>query len=52
VYEWLKDGVESGALGLEIVRLRRENIELKFLLAKVVLKLSEAQEKKVSEAVP
>lgn len=46
IYEWLKEGAESGASALEVAKLRRENIELKLLLAEVTLKLSEAQKKK------
>ena len=45
-YEWLKEGAESGASAFEVAKLRRENIELKLLLAEVTLKLSEAQKKK------
>lgn len=44
VYEWLKDGVEGSSL--EVAKLRRENVELKLLVADMVLKLSEAQKKK------
>lgn len=46
VYEWLKNGAESGASALEIAKLRRENQELKLLVADMVLKLSEAQKKR------
>ncbi len=46
IYGWLKEGAESGASALEMARLRRENQELKLLVADMVLKLSEAQKKK------
>jgi transposase-like protein len=46
IYEWLKDGAESGASVLEVTRLKRENQELKLLVADMLLKLSEAQKKK------
>jgi transposase-like protein len=46
IYEWLKDGAESGASALEVAKLRRENQELKLLVADMLLKLSEAQKKK------
>ena len=45
VYEWLKDGVE-GAPSLEVVKLKKENLELKLLVADMLLKLTEAQKKK------
>lgn len=46
IYEWLKDGAESGASVLEVTRLKRDNQELKLLVADMLLKLSEAQKKK------
>lgn len=46
IYEWLKDSAESGASALEIAKLRRENQELKLLVADMLLKLSEAKKKK------
>ena len=46
VYEWLKDGAESGASSLEVAKLRKENLELKLLVAELSLKVSEAQKKK------
>lgn len=46
IYEWLKDGAESGASALEVAKLKRENLELRLLVADMVLKLSEAQKKK------
>lgn len=45
VYEWLKEGIE-GTPSLELVKLKRENIELKLLVADMLLKLSESQKKK------
>ena len=46
VYEWLKDGAEGTPSALEVAKLRRENQELKLLVADMLLKLSEAQKKK------
>ena len=43
IYESLKDVTESSASALEIARLRRENPELKLLVADMVPKLSDAQ---------
>lgn len=45
VYEWLKDGVE-GTPSLEVVKLKKENLELKFLVAELSLRVSRAQKKK------
>ena len=46
IYEWLKDGAESGASALEVAKLRRENLELKLLVAELSLRVSEAQKKR------
>lgn len=46
IYEWLKEGAESGASALEVAKLRRENIELKLLVAELSLRVSEAQKKR------
>lgn len=46
VYEWLKDGAENVPSALEYARLRRENLDLKLLVAELSLKVSEAQKKK------
>jgi transposase-like protein len=46
IYEWLKEGAESGASTLEVAKLRRENIELKLLVAELSLRVSEAQKKR------
>lgn len=46
VYEWLKEGAESIVSPLEVAKLRKENLELKLLVAELSLKVSEAQKKK------
>jgi len=46
VYEWLKDGAEGTHSALAYARLKRENLDLKLLVAELVLKVSEAQKKK------
>lgn len=46
IYEWLRGSVESGPSYAEISRLKKENLDLKLLLAEVTLRLSEAQKKK------
>lgn len=46
VYEWLKGSVESGPSYAELSRLKKENLDLKLLLAEVMLRLSEAQKKR------
>lgn len=45
VYEWLKEGVE-GTSSLEVVKLKKENLELKLLVAELSLRVSVAQKKK------
>lgn len=46
VYEWLKEGAEGIVSPLEVAKLRKENLELKLLVAELSLKVSEAQKKK------
>jgi len=46
VYEWLKKGVEGTVSALEVAKLRKENLELKLLVAELSLKVSESQKKK------
>lgn len=46
VYGWLKDGAEGAPSILEVAKLRKENLELKLLVAELSLKVSEAQKKK------
>ena len=46
VYEWLKEGAESIVSPLEVIKLRKENLELKLLVAELSLRVSEAQKKK------
>lgn len=45
VYEWLKEGVE-GTPSLEVMKLKKENLELKFLVAELSLRVSRTQKKK------
>lgn len=46
VYEWLKGEAEHGHSSLEVAKLKKENLELKLLVAELSLKVSEAQKKK------
>jgi transposase-like protein len=46
IYGWISKKVEGQPTLSEIIRLKKENEQLKILLGEITLKLSEAQKKK------
>lgn len=46
IYTWIAKKVEGQPTLSEIIRLKRENDQLKMLLGEITLKLSETQKKK------
>lgn len=46
IYAWIAKKIEGGPTQAEIIRLKRENDQLKILLGEITLKLSETQKKK------
>jgi transposase-like protein len=46
IYGWISKKVEGQPTLSEIIRLKRENEQLKILLGEITLKLSESQKKK------
>lgn len=46
IYTWIAKKVEGGPTISEIIRLKKENIQLFQLLGEITLKLSETQKKK------
>lgn len=46
IYSWISKKVDGQPTLSEIIRLRKENDELKKLLGEITLKLSESQKKK------
>lgn len=46
IYAWIAKKVDGGPTVSEIIKLKRENDQLKMLLGEITLKLSESQKKK------
>ncbi len=46
IYGWISKNVEGQPTLSEIIRLKKENDQLKMLLGEITLKLSESQKKK------
>jgi transposase-like protein len=46
IYTWIARKVDGGPTQSEIIKLKRENDQLKILLGEITLKLSETQKKK------
>jgi len=45
IYNWLKAGVEHSASALELVKIRRENDQLKQIIGVLTLELEKAKKK-------
>lgn len=46
IYAWIAKKVDGGPTNSELIKLKRENDQLKILLGEITLKLSETQKKK------
>ena len=46
IYNWIAKKIDGGPTNSEIIKLKRENDQLKILLGEITLKLSEAQKKR------
>lgn len=46
IYAWIAKKVDGGVSQSDLIRLKRENDQLKILLGEITLKLSETQKKK------